>query len=257
MQVIPVIDLLGGQVVRGLGGRRSEYRPIESKIAADARPATVARAFVEQFGFETAYVADLDAIMHGKMDVKSWQEIAAAGLELWLDAGTTSVVQVEEMKELVRQQYIPARLIVGLESLASESELAGIVDLLGLESPIFSLDLKDGRPITRIPSWHDLDPAAIAQAAVKMGIWDLIVLDLADVGASGGTRTLELCHLLWKQQQMRIIAGGGVRSTHDLQMMADAGCQNALVASALHDGRITAHDIDNARDIKRVYSGPA
>ena len=33
MEVIPVIDLLGGQVVRGVAGRRDEYRPIVSQIA--------------------------------------------------------------------------------------------------------------------------------------------------------------------------------------------------------------------------------
>src|SRR6187431_505841 len=87
MRVIPVIDLMYGQVVRGVAGRRSEYRPIQSQIAADARPATVARAFVERFGFETVYVADLDAIGGGAPDLISLEMIARAGLNLWVDAG--------------------------------------------------------------------------------------------------------------------------------------------------------------------------
>ena len=82
MRVIPVIDLMGGQVVRGVAGRRSEYRPVESRIAGDARPATVARAFVDEFGFEAAYVADLDAIVHGRYSSGiAWREIAGVGLE--------------------------------------------------------------------------------------------------------------------------------------------------------------------------------
>src|SRR4051794_23437478 len=87
MRIIPVIDLLHGQVVRGIGGRRSEYQPIQSRIAADARPSTVARALVEQFVFDTAYVADLDAITAGRCSTNQWKQIAAAGLKLWLDAG--------------------------------------------------------------------------------------------------------------------------------------------------------------------------
>ena len=87
MQIIPVIDLLGGQVVRGIGGRRSEYGPIESQLARGSDPGTIAAAVVEQFGATTCYVADLDAIERAKFDVTSWQHIAQAGLKLWLDAG--------------------------------------------------------------------------------------------------------------------------------------------------------------------------
>jgi phosphoribosylformimino-5-aminoimidazole carboxamide ribotide isomerase len=92
MQVLPVIDLLGGQVVRGIAGERELYRPIQSRIAADAQPATVARAFVQQLGLKVAYVADLDAIACATLDdqpphVEAYQRIAEAGLALVLDAG--------------------------------------------------------------------------------------------------------------------------------------------------------------------------
>ena len=75
MQIIPVIDLLGGQVVRGIGGRRSEYRPIESQLVAGSDPGAIATAFVEHFGATTCYVADLDAIERGKCDIASWKAI--------------------------------------------------------------------------------------------------------------------------------------------------------------------------------------
>src|SRR5262245_43017638 len=87
MRVIPVIDLMHGQVVRGVAGRRSEYRPIESRIAADAQPMTVARALVERFGFDEVYVADLDAILQREPNAEAWKEISNAGMSIWLDAG--------------------------------------------------------------------------------------------------------------------------------------------------------------------------
>ena len=62
-RIIPVIDLKGGQVVRGVAGRRGEYRAVQSRMVQDARPKTVARAFATQFGFRQGYVADLDASM--------------------------------------------------------------------------------------------------------------------------------------------------------------------------------------------------
>ena len=132
MKVIPVIDLLGGQVVRGIGGRRDEYRPIVSRIAADARPATVARALVEQFGFDTVYVADLDAIMHQQPDRAAWREIAGQGLRLWLDAGVGDRMSARRVIESLRSDVNDFVLIVGLESLLSLEELLAITKRMGL-----------------------------------------------------------------------------------------------------------------------------
>ena len=61
-QVIPVIDLKGGAVVRGVAGERAGYQPIVSAIARDARPETVASALVRTSGASELYVADLDAV---------------------------------------------------------------------------------------------------------------------------------------------------------------------------------------------------
>jgi phosphoribosylformimino-5-aminoimidazole carboxamide ribotide isomerase len=36
-----------------------------------------------------------------------------------------------------------------------------------------------------------------------------------------------------------LFAGGGVRDEDDLRRLADAGCDGVLVATALHDGRLT------------------
>jgi phosphoribosylformimino-5-aminoimidazole carboxamide ribotide isomerase len=46
-----------------------------------------------------------------------------------------------------------------------------------------------------------------------------------------------------------LVAGGGVRGADDLARLADAGCDGALVATALHDGRLSAADVTAARRI--------
>jgi phosphoribosylformimino-5-aminoimidazole carboxamide ribotide isomerase len=242
MQVIPVIDLLRGQVVRGIGGRRTEYRPVQSSLAADPSPHAVATAFAAQFGFQTAYVADLDAIMHQQPDCQSWQTIASCGLDLWLDAGVGALAEVQRTWELAAACRTKVRLVVGLETLASEQQLAAIAAYL--PDAIFSLDLVAGAPKSSIAAWKDHSPVRIAQTVFEHGLRDLIVLDLADVGTRGGTRTLELCRQLRRAGDVRqIIAGGGVRHASDLVALADAGCDAALVASALHDGQLSPADL--------------
>jgi len=42
---------------------------------------------------------------------------------------------------------------------------------------------------------------------------------------------------------VEISAGGGVRGVEDLSRLRDGGVQNVLVASALHDGRLTSGDL--------------
>jgi phosphoribosylformimino-5-aminoimidazole carboxamide ribotide isomerase len=251
MQVIPVIDLLGGQVVRGIAGRREEYRPIVSQIAADARPATVARALVERFGFETVYVADLDAILHRPADTATWKEIASSGFKLWIDAGVGTTRAAVEFRQQQSQLNFEATLIIGLESLVAPMIVYDLCETFGPDSLAFSLDLRQGQSLTQL-HWHkqpDLarQPIEIARMTANMGIRRLIVLDLADVGIGGGPNTLPLCRTIRDAfPDLQLIAGGGVRGLDDLKALGDAGCDAALVASALHDGRLTRADIERA-----------
>jgi len=244
MRVIPVIDLMNGCVVRGIAGRRSEYRPIESRIALDSKARSIASAFVERFGFDTVYVADLDAIVHGRFQMQLWKEIADAGVRLWLDAGVENASKAHSVLEAIDQAAIAADFILGLESIESEDELQGVSQLFAPRRAIFSLDMQNGQPLARNDAWKNLSPLEIVTIANTTGMHDVIVLDLADVGASRGTRTLDLCRKIRRTtDNQTIIAGGGVRGIADLQALADAGCDAVLVASALHDGRLTPDDI--------------
>ena len=248
MRVIPVIDLLHGQVVRGIAGRRSEYRPIQSSIADDADPATIARAFSEQFGFQSVYVADLDAIEGRPPNVEAWKQINAAGLSLWLDAGIGTPPAAAALAEPLSELASVCTIILGLESIPDPQCVTDIVSdesarLRGMRFA-FSLDLRQGRPLTRIDAWKNAQPIEIVRWVVNAGIHRLIVLDLADVGVAGGTRTLELCQTVRREfPTIELTAGGGVRSLADLQALQVAGCDAALVASALHDKRLTADDL--------------
>ena len=82
-----------------------------------------------------------------------------------------------------------------------------------------------------------------------------IVLDLADVGVGGGTSTLDFCRTFFDDYSehfsggIELVAGGGVRNFEDLEQLADAGCSAALVASALHDGRLGKDEIERARSL--------
>ena len=237
MNIIPVIDLKAGLVVRGVAGRREEYRPIVSQLVSEPSPQAVAQALAQQFGFQDVYIADLDAIGGKPPSLRAYREIMACGLTPWIDAGVATVEAAQSLLDL-------GKIIVGLETLKSDAELRRIVDACSGERVIFSLDLKGGRPITSIDAWREASPDEIADRAIQSGVRRLIVLDLADVGVGQGTGTLELVERLHaRHPQVEITAGGGVRGIYDLRRLATAGCSSALVASALHDGRLTPEEV--------------
>lgn len=62
MQLIPVIDLMAGQVVRGVRGERSAYRPIRSSLCESSAPLALAPRLLERAASDTLYIADLDEI---------------------------------------------------------------------------------------------------------------------------------------------------------------------------------------------------
>lgn len=249
LRIIPVIDLKQGLVVRGVGGRREEYRPIESQLCPNARPETVAKAF-HDLGFREAYVADLDAIEKGTFcfsDAKK-QNVPFSGLRLFVDAGLRNADDARRLANVVVDGQPLAGVVAGLESLDSPQTLAEILAIVGPERLIFSLDLKAGVPLTTAAAWLGLSPEQIAKIALRTGVRRMIVLDLAKVGVGEGVGTEPLCRTLrCLDAELEIIAGGGVRSADDIDSLAQAGCDAALVASALHDGRLNATDCAQMR----------
>lgn len=89
MQLIPVLDLLGGHAVRAVRGARTDYRPIHSTLAGSSEPLALARALVARTRAPALYVADLDAILGRGAHVAAVAALREAlpGIAIWLDAG--------------------------------------------------------------------------------------------------------------------------------------------------------------------------
>jgi len=236
MSILPVLDLMDGQIVRGVAGERDRYRPIVSKIVDSAEPLAVARAIHDRFGFTEFYVADLDAIRGSRPAFDVHRRLRDEGYHLWIDAG----LRTSHDDAIAILAEGDAAVIVGLESILDPGELHHIVRHLGPERVVFSLDLKDGVALGSADAWGTDDPLGIAKRAiVNMGVRRLIVLDLAHVGMTNGVGTEALCVRLKRQHpETQISTGGGVRGIEDVRRLHDRGVNYVLIASALHDGSI-------------------
>jgi phosphoribosylformimino-5-aminoimidazole carboxamide ribotide isomerase len=238
-KVLGVIDLRGELAVRARGGHRDRYQPIDVVAGDTIRSGDavdLARQYVERFGLTDLYVADLDAIEGRPTNAAHVRRLATARA-IWLDSGIASV------DDAVRAIQTGAeRAIVGLETLPSFDVLESICDHIGPRA-VFSLDLRDGRPIARTPDLGQGSPEDLAVRAIGAGAAGLIVLDVARVGSGCGLDFQMLARIRRATPSVPVYAGGGVRSIEDLQRLQHVGCDGALVASALLDGHITEHDL--------------
>jgi phosphoribosylformimino-5-aminoimidazole carboxamide ribotide isomerase len=236
MRIIGVIDLLAGHAVHARGGRRDAYVSIDCAAGVTIRgdAAALARLYVEDLGVDELYVADLDAIRGRATQDALIAAIAEQPVPLWVDAGITSVEQVRRILRLGA-----ARIVVGLETLESYDDLAAICSMVGSARAALSLDLRNGVPIVAPAAAIDPDsPEQIAARAVRAGAGALIVLDLTRVGMGVGLDIALIETVRRAAPAVTLLAGGGVRDADDLARLAQVGCDAALVATALHDGRI-------------------
>ena len=239
MTILPVLDLMNGVVVRGIGGVRRDYRPIVSQLTTSTEPLDVARALHDRFGFDEFYIADLDAIAGRTPSLLIFTQLLDRGFRLWVDAGIDAELSHTRWLAQVGVQNI----VAGLESLNGPTQLQQLLDVHGPSKLIFSLDMKRGTPLAG-SAWNGANAWEIAALAVQFGVGRMIVLDLAAVGVNQGTPTVDICgRLRTAFPSLEISTGGGIRNVDDLRELQKVGVNQVLVASALHDGRLTPESV--------------
>lgn len=243
MRVIGVVDLSRGRAVHARGGRRELYAPVAAMGGDALEPpgdaGALARWYVRERGVRELYVADLDAIAGGAPQRAAVASLAAVGAPLWLDAAVMSAAGARAALAAGA-----GRVVVGLETLDSFDSLADVCGAVGGERVAFSLDLREGEPIAPAGLLAAGSGAAdLAARAAAAGVGAVIVLDLARVGTARGLDLALVERVRKAVPGTMLLAGGGVADAHDLARLADAGCDGALVATALHDGRIGAREV--------------
>jgi phosphoribosylformimino-5-aminoimidazole carboxamide ribotide isomerase len=250
MRVIGVLDLLAGRAVHARAGQRNSYqlvRTVAGTAIAPGDAVALARIYLQQLGVTELYAADLDGILRrSRQQDPVVAAVSALGAPLWLDAGVRSLADARHALELAA-----AVVVVALETLPSYTILADICAALGGERVAFSLDLRDGEPIVASTVLRE-PPHVVAERAAQAGAGAIIVIDLARVGLGAGLDLPLISRVREAAPGVTLIAGGGIAGPEDLARLSDAGCDGALIATALHDGRIAADDVKNARSRQRA-----
>jgi len=95
-----------------------------------------------------------------------------------------------------------------------------------------SLDIKNAKVI---PSGRN--PVDVLVEADRLGFEGCIILNLGAVGTQGGIDLSDLRPLRFAYSG-KLLYGGGVATHDDLHRLADVGFDGAIVATAVHLGKI-------------------
>jgi len=180
-------------------------------------------AFLKLHPFPILYIADLDAILHRGNNLPLIKSLAERypSTNFWIDAGIASVEDLHFWQG-------GWRLVIGSESQGSLSETQALLSANLLLPPILSLDFLGGR----------LQGPTELLERIELWPQEVIIMGLDQVGGNEGPEFARLEELRCRCPGKSFFAAGGVRHRDDLARLADLGITGALVASALHNGRI-------------------
>ena len=229
MFIVPVIDLLNGKVVHAKCGDRAHYQPLQSPLVNNADPLTVAEALLARYPCQDLYIADLNAIQKlpgHHLDIIHNIAQQHPEVSLWVDAG---IANTEDLKRWTGHHF---NLILGSENFSTLDNFLEISTQLN-QRFILSLDF--------MPNSY-LGPKALIESTQH---WPhrVILMALAKVGSDAGVDTELLARFAPFTNQFELFAAGGVRDAKDLKCLKEMGIQGALVASALHNGKIKPGEI--------------
>lgn len=108
---------------------------------------------------------------------------------------------------------------------------------------VFSWDMHAGQVISRSPQLANLNPLQVLERLQHLGWKQVILLDLARVGAGTGPDRTLIAEARRRYSELTLLVGGGVRDVADLRDLESLGVSGVLVATALHQGNITANDL--------------
>jgi phosphoribosylformimino-5-aminoimidazole carboxamide ribotide isomerase len=230
-ELIPAIDLLGGECVRLAQGR------YDAATVYEADPAIAAKRFVAA-GIKRLHVVDLDGAKAGRpVNTEAVRAIvgAAGSVPVQLGGGLRDAASIAAAIATGVD-----RVILGTVALREPE----VVRAATKDHPgriVVGLDAKDGR--VSVEGWLETGEATVVDVARRFedaGVAAIVHTDIARDGMLTGPN-LEATAALADAIDIPVIVSGGVSSEDDLvaaAKLAPRGIAGAIVGRALYTGAV-------------------
>ena len=214
IDVIPAVDVLGEEAVRL---HRGSYDEVVDR--ADD-PVALAARWVES-GAQRVHLVDLDGARSGCVRPELVRMVAGriAPIPLQASGGIRSLADARALIAAGAD-----RVIVGTAAWPDPTPWFELGDAL-----VLALDVRDGQ--VRASGWTEGTGVSVREAAERAGSARVLVTAIDRDGTLAGP-DLELVRTV-AAAGLRVLAAGGVRSPEDVQALAAAEAEAAVVGRAL------------------------
>lgn len=234
IELIPAIDIIGGQCVRLTKG---EY---DSKKVYDNDPASVAQRF-EKLGFKRLHVVDLDGAKSKHIVNDETLQRISRTTQLTIDFGGGIKTQ-----EDVEKAFQAGAKMVTIGSLAVTNPVLceTWIKQYGAERIVLGADARNGK--ISINGWKEdseLDLMEFIDAYYQKGIRNVLCTEISHDGTLEGPAIDLYKDIMKRFPDLHLIASGGVSCMQDIEELEAAGIPAVVFGKAIYEGRINLEEL--------------
>jgi phosphoribosylformimino-5-aminoimidazole carboxamide ribotide isomerase len=229
IELIPAIDIIGGQCVRLTKG---DY---DQKTVYRDSPAEVAKEF-EALGFQRLHVVDLDGAKSKHIVNEAVLKAITSDTCLTVDFG--GGIKTDE--DIEKAFAAGASMVtVGSVAVTNPDLFMGWLEKYGAERMILGADVRHGK--ISINGWKEdssEDLLPFLKKYVDAGVRNVLCTEISKDGTLAGPAIDLYKRVMEAYPELHLIASGGVSSKEDIEALDEAGIPAVVFGKAIYEGRI-------------------
>ena len=234
IELIPAIDIIGGQCVRLTKG---DY---DQKTVYSDSPALMAKEF-EALGFQRLHVVDLDGAKSKHIVNSDVLRQITTETRLTVDFGGG----IKSDDDLEKAFAAGAAMVtVGSIAVTQPDLFMGWLEQYGPERMILGADVRHGK--ISINGWKEdsgEDLLPFLRKYVDAGVKNVLCTEISKDGTLSGPAIDLYKRIMDTYPQLHLIASGGVSSKEDIEALDAAGIPAVVFGKAIYEGRIDLREL--------------
>ena len=234
IELIPAIDIIGGQCVRLTKG---DY---DQKTVYSDSPATMAKEF-EALGFQRLHVVDLDGAKSKHIVNDVVLKAITTETNLTVDFGG-GIKTDEDIEKAFASGA--AMVTVGSIAVTQPKLFMGWLSTYGAERIILGADVRHGK--ISINGWKEdssEDLLPFLRKYVDAGVKNVLCTEISKDGTLAGPAIDLYRRIMETYPELHLIASGGVSSKEDIEALDAAGIPAVVFGKAIYEGRIDLREV--------------
>lgn len=234
IELIPAIDIIGGQCVRLTKG---DY---DQKTVYRNSPAEVAKEF-EQIGFKRLHVVDLDGAKSKHIVNEQVLKAITTETNLVVDFGGGIKTDAD-----IEKAFSAGASMVTIGSIAviAPDRFMGWLEKYGASRIILGADVRNGK--ISINGWKEDSGEALLpfmKKYIDAGVRNVLCTEISKDGTLAGPAIDLYKEMMATYPELHLIASGGVSSIDDIKALEAAGIPAVVFGKAIYEGKINLKEL--------------